>query len=200
MATRSILSTRSEKGTSLTSRSAVTVVTSIFHIQPVDLCTSITLSVIFVSFLKIKFSSVHYKHVAPCKIFVKAHAFFFLPLKLSQASCSQVFPVCQAKITRGLSFMFTEHIRECQQYTDYYLCKKHKCDLKDCIETYLLVVVFLNCTTLTKMDSCLFKALLHLLQHRCLKDIKDTYSSKKNNATKNHIIKMTSQMESKELT
>lgn len=92
MATRSILSTRSEKGTSLTSRSAVTVVTSIFYIQPVDLCTSITLSVIFVSFLKIKFSSVHYKHVAPCKIFVKAYA-FFLPLKLSQASCSQVFPV-----------------------------------------------------------------------------------------------------------
>lgn len=38
--------------------------------------------------------------------------------------------------------MFTEHIRECQQYTEYYLCKKHKCDLKDCIETYLLVVVF----------------------------------------------------------
>lgn len=97
--------------------------------------------------------------------------------------------------------MFTEHIRECQQYTDYYLCKKHKCDLKYCMETYsLVVVVFLNCTTLTGMDSCLFKALLHLLQQRCLKDIKDTYSSKKNKATKNHIIKMTSQMGSKELT
>lgn len=69
------------------------------------------------------------------------------------------------------------------------------------METYsLVVVVFLNCTTLTEMDSCLFKALLHLLQQRCLKDIKDTYSSKKNKATKNHIIKMTSQMGSKELT
>lgn len=34
--------------------------------------------------------------------------------------------------------MFTEHARECQQYTDYYLWKKHKCDLKDCIETYFL--------------------------------------------------------------
>lgn len=81
--------------------------------------------------------------------------------------------------------MFTEHIRECQQYTDYYLCKKHKCDLKYCMETYsLVVVVFLNCTTLTEMDSCLFKALLHLLQQRCLKDIKDTYSSKKKQSNK----------------